>query len=137
MSILHRLLRSRLATIFFSIFLIAAIYQTIRVVYKTYETQTQITGLTFQINEGLKQREQLLSLQKILQSDFFAEREARVKLGMKKVNEYAVVIPRKEENGEQNPLLVNDAKTEIYSLSNKGMIINNPTSWWNYFFSTK
>lgn len=137
MSILYRLLRSRIATISLSLFLLGAVYQTIQVVYKTYETETQIHTLQSQMNEGIKKREQLLDLQKIIQSDFFAEREARIKLGMKKENERVVVIPSEAEKYEATISSKDNSSKQENSFGNKNAQTKNSTLWWNYFFTKR
>lgn len=130
----QQFVRSRVAIFAVSIFLIVIVYQTARVVYKTYETETQISALQSKINANVKKREQLLELQKLLQNDFFAEREARVKLGMKKANEHIVVITSQDKNYTRDASPIKNKIKQVGS-SNTKTIINNPRSWWDYFFS--
>ena len=135
MSVFQRLVRSRLATILLGVFLLATLYQTVRVAYKMYETQTQITVLQSQIDDSIKKREQLTQLQKLLQSDFFAEREARVKLGMKKSNEQVAVLPIRDEEDKGGSAFSMETKKTAFD--KEGVKTNNSTLWWNYFFSKR
>ncbi|MBI4272331.1 septum formation initiator family protein [Candidatus Uhrbacteria bacterium] len=135
MSVFQQLIRSRLATIVIGIFLLATLYQTIRVAYKSYETQTQIAALQSQIDQSIKKREQLTQLQALLQSDFFAEREARIKLGMKKSNEQVAVIPIQDDGSKGGSEFFENAKKSM--LEKEGSKTNNSTLWWKYFFSRK
>ncbi len=136
MNVFVRLMRSKIVASVIGIFFVAMAYQTVRVVYKMYETDSQINALQSQINESIKKREQLFNLQKLLESDFFAEREARVKFGMKKEGEYAVVLSKTEKSRTYASSPQDSKKGSVSDESVKALK-KNPTLWWDFFFMKK
>lgn len=63
-----------------------------------------------------------------LKSDLFVEKEARIKLGLKKEGEVMVVVENSVLTPTQNEPR---EKKEIIAASK---LISNPGLWWNYFF---
>lgn len=136
MNVLRRILRSKIATIVLVILITVSVFHSIRILYITYETESQIAKLRSQIEDHKKQQEKLLNLQKFLQSDFFAEREARIKLGMKKPGEFVAVLPPIEKSNA-NEESFNSSDTKDSADQQIRTSIKNSTHWWNYFFSKK
>lgn len=79
-------------------------------------------------NSGLKQ------LVNYLESDQFAESEARLKLGLKKNGEQVVGI--KEEIKSADKAIEPQTVFNLPGLENQPLKAeNNPLKWWKYFFS--
>jgi cell division protein FtsB len=66
----------------------------------------------------------ILNLAKYLDSEEFLEESARIKLGLKKSGEEAIVVTVPEEQKEA------EKKEAVKELSN-------PALWWNYFFGKR
>ncbi len=103
---------------------------------RNFEIQKDIERLQAQAEELEVTNLQISQLNTAFQTESFIEREARLKLGMKKPGEQVVVIQQEEETEtgddtlreDENPLniLAEDAE-ELESVAN-------PTKWWYYFF---
>lgn len=130
----HRFLSSKISTIVLCVILLFVGYQTALLVYKGYTTESDVRELQSRVTDLTTKRERLIALQGMLQSDFFAEREARLKLGLQKQGERVVVLP---------PAKSDDSSTHTDSgtgSSNQDVIrgeIKNATLWWNYFFAKR
>ena len=112
-----------------------------RELLKSREIQKEIAQLQAQADTLAARNIKLSELETAVQTQSFIEREARLKLGMKKFGEEVVVIQERGEEGgasveweeETNgdPLgLILDAKTQAPSVANS-------TKWWYYFFNKK
>lgn len=105
---------------------------------RTHEIQKEIQYLQTESDELFARNVSLSELQTAVQTESFIEREARLKLGMKKVGEQVVVI--QEQTNEQQKNL-SDASIEStdplnYVLTNEEVetVFANATKWWYYFF---
>ena len=96
----------------------------------------QIQALQTEVDTLASSNSRLAELQSALQTESFIEREARLKLGLKKPGESVVVIKDQDKTNMQgtvstdpsDPLnLVIDDETSSPSLVNA-------TKWWYYFF---
>lgn len=106
---------------------------------RTREIRNEIASLQAQANQLAARNISLSELQTAVQTESFIEREARLKLGLKKPGEEVVVVKEigKEGEGtrseaqtenETDPLgLVLDAQTDQPRVANV-------TKWWYYFF---
>lgn len=71
---------------------------------------------------------EITKLQSTFQSETFIEREARLKLGMKKPGEQVVVVQRPWERIAENPVeTMEPERVQADQLAN-------PVKWWYYFF---
>jgi cell division protein FtsB len=89
------------------------------------DVNNQISDLQRQIASLESSNADLTKLETFLQSDQFAEQEARMDLGLKKPGENVAVI----ENPDQAPTADNP-----YSAGDNSEKNSNPVNWWNYFF---
>jgi cell division protein FtsB len=99
--------------------------------------QSEIESLQVQAAELADENSQISELQSALQSESYIEREARLKLGMKKPGESVVVI---QDEGS----ILTSGGTMIDSSDPLGLVITddvsqqhlaNHTKWWYYFFN--
>ncbi len=109
--------------------------------FRSREIQSEINKLQTQADTLVARNIALSELQTAIQTESFIEREARLKLGMKKPGEEVVVVKEAmevteasevtEKGNEADPLnLVLDNKTEQTRIANS-------TKWWYYFFDKK
>lgn len=108
-------------------------YQLSQVVYKSFETNQEIAQLKKTVTELEESKVRLESLNSFLSSDFFAEKEARLKLGMQKEGEKVVVISEQKQAVETGATGKN-AQRELSENTEAGIARSNPNRWWDYFF---
>jgi cell division protein FtsL len=109
----------------------------VKVFSKSYTTRQDIKRLKNEIADLEKNQERLQKFYTLLSSDFFAEKEARLKFGLQKQGERAVVIQ------ENSAAIIQEQSNNLSfpSVSNNDSSIvnikkqNNPKLWWDYFFS--
>lgn len=92
---------------------------------KQYRLNQEIEELNQEINRLEGHNNDFKNIITYLESDEFAEEEARTNLNLKKPGEDVVVIKTKDENVKDD---ISINKTQ--NLKN----IKNPENWWNYFF---
>lgn len=100
--------------------------------------QTRISKLNEELSSVSTQKDTFLQMKNFFESDFFAEREARLKYGMQKAGEYAVIIQEGDQKTNQTPTVLstgsqgdgNSTPTII-----RQMMIN-IQRWFEYFFHT-
>lgn len=114
-----------------SVFLVVKLGQ---VAYKSYETNKEIGQLKKTVGELEENQKRLESLNSFLATDFFAEKEARLKLGMQKEGEHVVVIAK----GGGEARSAENAKSGVAALKEeqRGQK-KNPGKWWDYFFGVR
>jgi|WetSurMetagenome_2_1015567.scaffolds.fasta_scaffold89273_2 cell division protein FtsB len=93
-----------------------------------YEVDKEISDLQKQIIDLQTSNEDLTKLKTYLQSDQFAEKEARLNLGLKKPGEQVAVV---EDAVSANGISAEDNLAAAAIKENKN---SNPVRWWNYFF---
>ncbi len=98
-------------------------------IIRRWEVRTEITKLEDEIEQLETQNAELSGLISYFQSDYYKEREARLKLGLQKEGESALSLPviqnsdSETEDGSGTPIAARSGDTTI------------PQKWWNYFFS--
>lgn len=108
-----------LVLIFTGIFLISFAKET----YRNYKVNKEIKDLKSDIKLLKTENLELTSLIDYFKTDNFAEKEARIKLGMKKADEKVFVIKDDPSNKNTNSADENQ--------NNK---TSNLEKWWQYFF---
>ncbi len=99
--------------------------------------QSEISALQVQAAELADENSNISALQSALQSESYIEREARLKLGMKKPGENVVVIQDEESvvTGEGVVVDSSDPLGFVITDLSTNMALANPTKWWYYFFN--
>ncbi len=102
------------------------------------ETDKDIAYLQEQSNELVARNISLSEIQTAIQTESFIEREARLKLGMKKPGESVVVIKKNETDDNINELTEgNDPLNLIIDETDTFSVVSNTSKWWYYFFNKK
>lgn len=110
----------------FWVSIVAAFFATInfgREWYNNYRVDQEISRLRAQVGQLETERLSILNLKDELISQDFLEAEARIKLGLKKPGETAVVIPEGQVASE-----------DVVLRKNRESDSSNLQLWWNYFF---
>lgn len=129
---IQHILASR-AVIFIAIPLIVfVLYQLAIVLQKTFRTDKDIGLLQSQVADLEKSQKRLQEFNAFLNTDFFAEKEARLKLGMQKKGEQVVVVTSHDIDGAP----VDDQSTQAEGDTQRGdtKVKSNAFAWWEYFF---
>ncbi len=100
----------------------------------------EIAALQAQTDDLVTTNQEMLNLQTAMQTESFIEREARLKLGLKKLGETVVVIKDgqndsldEDTTNPTDPLgYVIDEQTDDTSFGADNLA--NPLKWWYYFF---
>lgn len=124
-------LRSRVALIASVLFAAFLFFQLIVIVQKSSETDRDIEALRQERARLKDEQEQLSKLHTFLGTDYFAEAEARTKLGYQKKGEVAVIIT--DGNQEEQVVFQENQKTTSQSMAASGDI-RHVRMWWQYFF---
>ncbi|MBU0707155.1 septum formation initiator family protein [Patescibacteria group bacterium] len=97
-------------------------------IIRRWEVRQEINKLETEIAELEQSNTEIAGLISYFQSDYYKEKEARLKLGLQKEGESALTIPIIGGTGaELNNL------DEAQSSKNQGLGM--PQKWWNYFFA--
>jgi cell division protein FtsB len=110
------------------IILAAIILPVSKNVSQRYAVDKEISDLQKQIIEIEASNNDLAKLKSYLQSDQFAEKEARLNLGLKKKGEQVAVV---EDAASGFGVSGEGDATAASIKENKN---SNPVKWWNYFF---
>lgn len=137
------ILSRKITVVGLGILLLLAVFQFSQIFYKKYETEKEIEQYEKEIAKLEQQQKKLKDLLTFLNTDYFAEREARLKLGMQKSGEHAVIIPKIDERvaiiGEstKGTAVTSNASDSVVRSQPELSAVkkNNPTRWWDYFFS--
>lgn len=122
-----------------------------RVVSHRYEINKEIRELEDEIENIENKNANITKVIEFLKSNQFVEKEARLKLGLKKEGEEVAIIKNTDEAQEMGANLDNDSDpSSSAEAANKESIIfnipglekdipvkkiNNPRRWWNYFLN--
>jgi len=145
-------LSSKLSLVILVGLLACMLVQFSQIFYKHYETEQEMVNSQKEIERLQGQQTKLKDLLVYLNSDFFAEREARIKLGMQKPGEEAVVLPHEPKktdlaSGDGSEQQVNSAQTNVETSDvvkqttetkleeQRAKKENNPARWEDYFLS--
>lgn len=134
-SFIDRLIRWRLLLVVNFLVIVFLGVSLSREVVRSRAIGEQIAELQAQADELAAQNIDLSELRTAMQTESYIEREARLKLGMKKPGETVVVVQEEgtgtsgQETGDaSDPLdLVLDGQETAVAVAN-------PTKWWYYFF---
>lgn len=100
--------------------------------------QKEIDALQAQADRLATRNSSLTELQTAIQTQSFIEREARLKLGMKKPGEEVVIIQEKKNPSADysfSPVDSSDPLGLVLADEGSSLQISNPTKWWYYFFN--
>lgn len=106
---------------------------------RTHEIQQEIDALQTQANALAARNIALSELQTAVQTESFIEREARLKLGMKKPGEEVVVIQQGQAGGnrqeaEGGAINASDPLNFVLKKEEDQTRLANASKWWIYFF---
>lgn len=126
---IKKLLASRLFLFLISLALIGLAVNVGRESYRKYQLTKEINQLKSEISRLEKQDNQMADLLEYFQEDTYLEKEARLKLNLKKPGEKVVIFSQTEEaTASQSP--ADSKETGQPSQEDE----SNPWKWWEYFF---
>ena len=95
-------------------------------ILRRYQVNREIKALEVEIAKLENNNQELGELIEYLNTDFFAEQEARLKLGLSKEGENVIVVPDNDSSIVSLDIFSNKEYNEKAS--------SNPLKWWQYFF---
>ena len=102
------------------------------------KVEKEITNLENQIGSFERENGELSKLINEWQGSNRIEREARLKLGLKKPGENVVIIMKDDGGSSTVPRIREDSEIIANLVKNKETAgKSNPGKWWHYFFKTK
>jgi len=141
--ILARLLYSRAALVVSILLCSALFFQLVQVVSKSTSTGRDISSLKSEVDKLQSEQKRLEQLRSFLQTDFFAEQEARTKFGLQKEGERALIITDKEAR-EQNTRPDSQPASPVSGVGKEGSSARSGSDtngeikkyhlWWEFFF---
>ncbi len=105
-----------------------------REVVRNSTIDAEIAALETEAEELATRNIEISELKTAMQTESFIEREARLKLGMKKPGETVVVV---QDDVQQQEPLTDDAYDPlgyVMGMEESREVVANPTKWWYYFF---
>ena len=106
-----------------------------REIIRNHSIGSEITRLQEQADSLAAQNIEISELKTAIQTESYIEREARLKLGMKKPGETVYVIQQQQDQSQTH---ITDNPTDPLGLvltdSEETTAVANPTKWWYYFF---
>lgn len=133
---LTRLLYSRAMLVISAVLCVGLFFQLVKVATKSSATDQEIALLEEESERLADEYQRLERLTAVLESDYFAEQEARTKLGYKKPGENAVIIVTREATD----VTKTESKKNIVQRSSERTSDEEPESfahrWWRFFFGS-
>ncbi|MBU1292133.1 septum formation initiator family protein [Patescibacteria group bacterium] len=120
-----KILSSKVFLFVVTLALIAVAVNVGRESYRKYQLTQEINKLKIEIEKIEGKNEQLANLMEYLKKEPYLEKEARLKLNLKKPGEKVIILSDEEQKEQET--VIND----ISELKESG----NHWKWWEYFFS--
>ena len=124
-----RFLGSRMLLVFELVVIVLFSVALAKEIIRRWEVRTEVTRLEDEIEQLKTQNAELSGLISYFQSDYYKEREARLKLGLQKEGESALSLPVIQNN---NAFSMSDSET-LASAERADTKV--PQKWWDYFFA--
>ncbi len=142
---LRRFLTSRVALVASIVVCAVLFFQLVQVVTRSASTGRDIASLTSQVESLKAEQKRLEQLRSFLQTDFFAEQEARTKFGLQKEGEHALIISRPDDSSRSGSNDTQPSKSDTSTQSSEGALRSrsvvqaileqkNYHQWWQFFF---
>lgn len=135
-SLIRRLLELRLLLVVNGVILVLLALSFGREFVRNFEIQRDIDRLQSQSVELSAKNLQIAQLNTAFQTESFIEREARLKLGMKKPGENVVVIQQEGDTPVENGITTDetDPLNILEDHDSEQLQVSTPTKWLYYFF---
>ena len=107
----------------------------IKIVYKRYQIQQEISQIQQEITELSGENKRLSELVRYLDTEAFREKMARQKLNLQREGETVASVPLKEKSSAfyaDKKVLDSNQNLTINGKEDKR---SNPQKWWKYFFT--
>lgn len=99
--------------------------------FQMFRSQSQIAALKSDLEQLQEHQKELQGLEHFFQSDYFAEREARLRYGMQKKGEKTVILKQSEPQQKLNQDVIAENHNNKEKITQP---FSNSLSWWLYFF---
>lgn len=134
---IKRLLGSKIFLFFIILILIVLVVNLFRESYRKYQLTKEINKLKSEIERLEGKSQYLADVMEHFQEGSYLEKEARLKLNLKKPEEKVVVLSQREREED----IQGDLKMRLEEARKSQRDENNETAnywkWWEYFFALK
>ncbi len=133
--LIRKLLSSK-AFLFSAILILAVLVVNLgRESYRKYQLTKEINKLESEINQLEGKNKQLADMMEYFKDESYLEKEARLKLNLKKPGEKVVIVsPHKEEIPENESAEKRLEQARKQEINGEGDLPNH-WKWWEYFFT--
>lgn len=125
----HRLFRSKILFIVELCLVLVFSVAVVKEIVRRWDIRREISRLETEIATAKQSSNELSGLITYFQSDYYKEREARLKLGLQKEGEKAVTIPGLGTSAQLDEVVANLSDEPKQELA-----VSLPSKWWKYFF---
>ncbi|MAF20524.1 MAG: hypothetical protein CMI55_02460 [Parcubacteria group bacterium] len=133
-NVIKRILGSKIFLFLISFILIALVVNLGRESYRKHELTKEINSLNADIEQLEGRNRQLSNLMEYFKQDSYLEKEARLKLNLKKPGEQVIILSSGLDQPSQDSDQPDNLEAIEDSLSPKEPTANY-WKWWEYFFS--
>ncbi len=105
-----------------------------REVVRNTTIDAEIAALQADAEELMARNIEMSELKTAMQTESYIEREARLKLGMKKPGEQVVVVQMGESQAQEFTGDESDPLGMLLTVEDSKIVVANPGKWWYYFF---
>jgi len=130
--LIKKLLASKIFLLFVALILIWLGVSVVRESYRKYQLTQEINQIKSEIERLEGNNQDLANLIEYFQQESFLEKEARLKLNLKKPGEKVVIVPKGEE--EVGSLTPNEWGVKLPTEEEIQKEEPNWLKWWRYFF---
>ncbi len=138
---IKKLLGSKLFLFLITLALIAVVVNVGRESYRKYQLTQEINQLKLEIERLEGRNNQLSDLMGYFKEEPYLEKEARLKLNLKKPGEKVIILSDKSDEQIDSEPLIGESESQegnptplIASLVQSSKVIANYWKWWEYFF---
>lgn len=132
---IKKLLSSKLFLFLIILVLIALTVSLLRESYRKYQLTKEINNLKSEIERLEGNNKQMANLMEYFKEESYLEKEARLKLNLKKPGEKVVILsPGSTEPTEGENMAEDSSSSNPINYDNLNMETANYWKWWEYFF---
>ncbi len=132
---IKKLLSSKLFLFLIIVVLIALIVSLLQESYRKYQLTKEINNLKSEIERLEGNNKQMANLMEYFKEESYMEKEARLKLNLKKPGEKVVILsPGSTEPAEEENIGEDSSSGKPIDYDNLNIETANYWKWWEYFF---
>lgn len=141
LSVKNILFNQRSLAIFGLIIIVVIGFPLVRSANQRYRINKEISDLENEVKTVTNKNNELSHVLDYIDSDQFAEEQARLNFGLKKNNEEVAIIKDANNTSTEATTSLGEGIKTIYNIpmapDSAKKLATNPSKWWKYFFNKK